>query len=93
MTPPPPNPLAGASHQTGLPAAFGGVGGSDSVPRIPGTNLPQPPLVPTAPASVPASLGTSAMEREAPAGFKRFRLANGQYLTVPESWTPEDPAI
>ena len=93
MAPSPPNPVGGAGHSTGVPAAFGGVGGIDPVPCIPGTNLPQPPLVPAAPASVPASLGTSAMEREAPPGFKRFRLANGQYLTVPESWTPEDPLI
>ena len=33
------------------------------------------------------------LEREAAPGFKRFRFANGQCLTVPESWIPEDPSI
>ena len=42
---PPANPIpaGGAGHSTGVPAAFGGVGGTDPVnpvPRIPGTNLP-----------------------------------------------------
>ena len=70
------------------------VGGTDPVRRIPVTNLPQPPLVPTAPASAPATLGTTAMERDrAVAPGKRMRLENGQYLAVPESWTPEDPTI
>ena len=85
----------GAGYSTGIPAAFGGTGGTDPVPRIPGTNLPQPPLVPAVPAAAPATLGTTAMERDrdvAP-GFKRMKLANGQYLTVPESWMPEDPSI
>ena len=88
---PPAHPIlaGGAGHSTGVPAAFGGVGGTDPAPRIPGTNLPQPPLAPAALAGAPATL----MEREAPQGFKRFRLANGQYLTVPESWIPEDPSI
>ena len=98
VSPQPSNPLAGASNQPGVPAAFRDVGtggGSGTVPRIPGTDLPQPPppLVPSAPASVPATLGTSTMERDAPAGFKRLRLATGHYLTVPESWAPEEPTI
>ena len=43
---PPARPIpaggAGLGHSTGVPAAFGGVGGTDPVPRIPRTNLPQP---------------------------------------------------
>ena len=26
-------------------------------------------------------------------GFKRMKLADGKYLTAPESWIPEDPSI
>ena len=95
MSPSHPTPAGGAGHSTGIPAAFGGVGGTDPVRRIRGTNLPQPPLAPVAPASAPATLGTTGMERDravAP-GFKRTRLENGQYPTVPESWIPEDPTI
>ena len=50
-----PTPAGGAGHSTGVPAAFGGVGGTDPVPRIPATNLPQPPLVPATPAGAPAT--------------------------------------
>ena len=63
--------------------------------RTPGTTLPKPPPVPNAPGAAPATLGTTGVERDravAP-GFKRMRLENGQYLTVPESWIPEDPSI
>ena len=84
--PPPyqaPSVAMGSQGGSTIPAAFQHP--PPAVAKIPGTSLPQPPVLPDrSPGTAPA---TPTDDSVAP-GFKRVKLA-GSFMTIPKGWQPD----
>ena len=84
--PPPyqaPSVALGSQGGSTIPAAFQHP--PPAVAKIPGTNLPQPPVLPDrSPGTAPAT----PTDDPAP-GFKRVKLADGSFMTIPKGWQPD----
>ena len=60
------------------------------LPRIPGTKLPRPPgWQESQPAGTPS---TPTEEADPAPGFKKVKLADGSFMTIPKGWQP-DPSL
>ena len=89
----PPIPMTMGTPGTGsVPAAFQAPAAPppQSLPRIPGTKLPRPP---GRQESQPAGTPSTPTEEADPApGFKKVKLADGSFMTIPKGWQP-DPSL
>ena len=84
-TPPPyqaPSVAMGSPGTGAIPAAFQNP--APAVTKIPGTNLPKPPGLERSPGTAPAT----PTDDPAP-GFKRVKLADGSFMTIPKGWQPD----
>ena len=73
----------GSPGASTIPAAFQNpaLGGG----KIAGTSLPQPPPVPE---RHPGGTPSTPMDGPAP-GFKKVKLADGSFMTIPKGWQPD----
>ena len=82
-----PSVAMGSQGTSTIPAAFQNP--PPAVAKIPGTNIPHAAAI--AARSKPGTAPTTPAEdseRMAP-GFKRVKLADGQYMTIPKNWQPD----
>ena len=74
----------GSQGTSAIPAAFQNPPPAPA--KIPGANLPQPPVLPDrSPGTAPA---TPTEDPVAP-GFKRVKVADGSFMTIPKGWQPD----
>ena len=77
-----PSVAMGSPGTGAIPAAFQNP--PLAVAKIPGTNLPQPPVLPDR--GPGRALATPTDD---PPGFKRVKLADGSFMTIPKGWQPD----
>ena len=71
-----------------VPAALQVAPPPPTLPRIPGTNLPRPPLWQGSHAEATPSTPAEEVDPVAP-GFKRVKLADGSVMAIPKGWQPD----
>ena len=80
-------PVAMGTPGTGsVPAAFQAA--LQTLPRIPGTNLPRPPLWQGSQSEGTPSMPAEEVDPVTP-GFKRVKLAHANFMTIPKGWQPD----
>ena len=88
----PPTPMTMGTPGTGsAPAAFQAA--PPTLPRIPGTNLPRPPLWQGSHSEgTPSTPTTEEVDPVTPGFKRRVKLADGSFMTIPKGWQP-DPNV